>query len=336
MEIAVKCAEKAFIEYTEIFYKAVNNLRSADQVFLWRPEESNPAVNCDVLLAVGAVSSQDFAECMKLALIQTVSAGYETVDIEAATVSGIWVSYAPSDRTGNADSVAEFALLLLLALFRRLLASLKACYQDGTDAPVLTSGLKGKCICVVGLGGIGMAIIARLRPFGCRIIAVNRSTDKAPDDVRAYPLSQLKEAVAEADCIILCLRATADNRHLFDEDVLGSMKKGGMLINLARGTLVDEAALYTLIKAGQIRAAGLDVLQNEPPSAHDSLVTLDETLVTPHRAGLTDNSLQGTVQYVDEVLNNFTNRRHFPSLGERPASTKSTFGQEKFVNSNRQ
>jgi len=284
------------------------------EVVEWIGGKDAPAFDFDLLLAMGNVGRDLLLGQPKLKLIQTASDGYEEVDIDAASEIGIWVSYAPADVTGNATSVAEFAVLLLLGAARHLGEALTSLRGGPVRPPVLSLSLSGKTVCIVGLGTIGQQLVARLRPFGVKMVATDEHPEHAPDDVTAYPADQLNTAVAHADFVVICVRASKTNENLINAAALASMKRGAILVNIARGMLVDEAALVDAITNGQISAAGLDVLRNEPPVPKDPLLQLPQVLVTPHIAGLTDLMLDGTVTYISHVVEKIV-------AGEKPKST---------------
>jgi phosphoglycerate dehydrogenase-like enzyme len=283
------------------------------EVVEWIDRKGAPAFDFDVLLAMGNVGRELLLDQHKLKLIQTASDGYEEVDIDAASELGIWVSYAPADLTGNATSVAEFAVLLLLGVARHLGEALRSLQGDPVRSPTLNLSLSGKTVCIVGLGTIGQQLVDRLRPFGVKIVATDEHPENAVADVTAYPADQLKTAVAHADFVVLCVRASKENENLINAAALASMKRGAVLVNIARGMLIDEAALVDAIKHGQISAAGLDVLKNEPPDRQDPLLQLSQVLVTPHIAGLTDLMLDGTARYISHVIEEF-------AAGKKPKS----------------
>jgi phosphoglycerate dehydrogenase-like enzyme len=227
----------------------------------WITGEGAPAHDLDVLLSVGIVGCEQLEDQPRLAFIQTASMGYENVDINAATELGIWVSYAPSDFTRNASSVAEFAVLLLLGASRHLGQALQF-FHDNTVKPArLNPALGGKTACIVGLGSIGQLLTDRLRPFGVRIVARDEHPEHAPADVTAFKPDQLKTAVAHADYVVICVRASKKNDNLINASALRAMKRGANQVNIARGMLVDECALLAAVKDGQILTARLDVLQ---------------------------------------------------------------------------
>jgi len=161
-----------------------------------------------------------------------------------------------------------------------------------------------------------------LRPFGVKMIATDEHPEHAPADVTAYPADQLMTAVAHADFVVISVRASKENQNLIDAAQLAAMKRGAILVNIARGMLIDEAALVDAVATGQISAAGLDVLKNEPPDRTDPLLQLPQVLVTPHIAGLTDLMQAGTVTYISHVLEEFAAGRKPKSMLNSPVKPR--------------
>ena len=282
------------------------------QLIQWPRGESSPAADIEVLLVLGEVTAAQMAGQTKLALIQTVTAGYEEIDIDAANNLGIWVSFSPSDVTGNAASVAEFAVLLMLGASRHL-QQVVPLGEGSASSLGIPPAMSGKTVCIVGLGNIGRLLVDRLRPFGMRLLAIDHHPDRAPADVKTFPPEQLHTAVAEADYVVVCARAGKENENLIDRPTMEAMKRGAILVNIARGSLIDEGALYDLVKSGHIAAAGLDVLKSSPGGAKSPLFDLPQILVTPHIAGATDLTFQGTLNYIKQVIEAF-------AAGEKPKS----------------
>jgi phosphoglycerate dehydrogenase-like enzyme len=278
---------------------------SQDEFLTWLPGEKAPAMDLEVLLAIGKVGAEELEGQTKLGLLQTASAGYDEVDVEAATKAGIWVASAPTTKTGNGESVAEFAVLLMLAASRRLNEEL-AFTRDGEqvrpEKPEVNMALHGKTVCIVGLGGIGDLLVERLRGFGMVLTGVDKHPEHAPAGVKGYGSDQLKFALATADYVVLAIPETKENENLIDAEVLAAMKKGAVLLNVSRGTLVDEPALLVAVTSGHLYGAGLDVVKNEPVKPDNPLLSEPRIFVTPHIAGSTDVMLEGTVKYLREVL----------------------------------
>jgi phosphoglycerate dehydrogenase-like enzyme len=178
--------------------------------------------------------------------------------------------------------------------------------------------LFGRNVCIVGYGGIGRELVERLRPFGVHFTIVDEHPEHAPSDAVAYAAADLKVAIGDADYVVLCIPATAANENLIDAKMLASMKHGARLINISRGTLVDEGALKAALESGQISAVGLDVLRKEPPSTSDPLVEAPHSFVTPHMAGGTDLTMDGTARYVRTVVDALAKGQRWNSLLNDP------------------
>jgi len=274
----------------------------------WLPGEKAPAMDLEVLIATGTVDAGQLEGLSKLGLIQLASAGYEGVDVEAATKNGIWVASAPTTKTGNGESVAEFAVLLMLSASRRLneeLAWTRTSAQDRAGKPEVNLALYGKTVCIVGLGGIGNFLVERLRGFKVVLTGVDNHPEHAPAGVKGYGIHQLKEAVSAADYVVLAVPGTRENENLINEEVLQSIKTGAVLVNVARGILMSESALLGAVRSGHLYGAGLDVVKDEPVMPDNPLLTEPRIMVTPHIAGSTDLMLRGTTQYLGEVLTKY-------------------------------
>ena len=179
-----------------------------DAFFTWQPGEKAPSTSLEVIIAFGKVDSKDIEGQTELSLLQMASAGYEAVDVDAATKAGVWVGSAPTTKTGNGESVAEVAVLLMLAASRRLneeLAFTHGRAQSRPDKWEANRALFGKTACIVGLGGIGDLLIERLRGFGMILTGVDDHPEHAPDGVRAYGHAELKIAAADADYLIVAI-----------------------------------------------------------------------------------------------------------------------------------
>ena len=284
--------------------------QSQDDFSAWQPDEEAPSTELEVIIAFDRLASTEIAAQAKLGLIQMASAGYEGVDVDVATKAGVWVGSAPTTKTGNGESVAEVAVLLMLGASRRLNEELSVTHgtpQNLSEKWQVNRALFGKTACIVGLGGIGDLLIERLRGFGMILTGVDNHPEHAPIGVRAYGHHELKVAVAAADYVVLAIPGTMENENMIDETVLAAMKKNAVLVNVGRGTLVEEPALLAAVKSGRLFGAGLDVVRDEPVSEENPLLTEPRIFVTPHIAGSTDVMLDGTVRYLGEVLAEYRN-----------------------------
>jgi phosphoglycerate dehydrogenase-like enzyme len=290
--------------------KELKMTNSQDEFLTWQPGEKPPAMDLEVLLVMGKAGAAELEGQTKLGLLQTASAGYEDVDIEAATKAGIWVASAPTTKTGNGESVAEWAVLLMLASSRQLneaLAFTQTAAQNRPEKPEQNLALYGKTVCIVGLGGIGNLLVERLRGFGMVLTGVDSHAEHPPAGMKVYRDEELKPALEVADYIVLAVPGTKQNESMIDAEMLASMKKGAVLVNVSRGILIDESALLAAVKSGHLFGAGLDVVKNEPVKPGDPLMSDPRILITPHIAGSTDIMLAGTVKYLREVLAGYAN-----------------------------
>jgi phosphoglycerate dehydrogenase-like enzyme len=219
----------------------------------------------------------------KLRLIQKIGVGVNTIDLEAAKACGIPVCNLPGT---NSRAVAELTLALMLATLRRLPqfdASLRhATWSD----PALQDGigeLGGRIVGLVGYGAIPRLLAPVLVALGCRLIY----TARHPVGDALGEWRTLDALLAEADIISLHAPLTEATAALIDAKSLARMKAGAVLINTARGGLVDQAALADALRGGRLGAAGLDVFADEPPDLADALFALPNVVMTPHIAWLT-------------------------------------------------
>jgi phosphoglycerate dehydrogenase-like enzyme len=229
-------------------------------------------------------------------LIHQFGVGLEGVDLAAARSRGIWVANVPSASSGNADSVAEHALMLMLAVLRRLPAA-QASVREGRLGTPLGFTLSGRTVCLYGLGAIAAALARRLRPFDVRLIGISRQADAgrwATLGLEAcFTPAERDAALARTDVLVLCVPLTAGTRGLIDAKALAAMPAGSCLVNIARGPLVEYDALRTALERGHLAGAGLDVFWHEPIAPDDPLLALPNVIATPHVAGVTDQSYDG-------------------------------------------
>jgi D-3-phosphoglycerate dehydrogenase len=179
-----------------------------------------------------------------------------------------------------ADSVAEMALLLLLSGFRELRRYVGA----ASWLPVAGRPLSGARVCIVGGGGIGTSLTAKLRPFDVTVTVVRRTAAPMPGAAAVRPQSELPDAVGDADAVVLAVPLTTATRGMINRDVLAAMKRGAWLVNVARGGVVDTEALLGALESGHLGGAALDVTDPEPlPDGHPLWVH-PRVIITPHVA----------------------------------------------------
>jgi phosphoglycerate dehydrogenase-like enzyme len=219
--------------------------------------------------------------------------GSDAIDIPAATEAGVAVITTPGV---NAEAVADMALALMLACIRRLPA-LDQAVRTATwrpDGP--TRDLAGATVGVVGLGAIGRAVTRRLRGFGCRVLALEPYPDEDFCAEYEVELTDLESMLPRVDVLTLHAPANAASRGLIGAPELQALQGHAILINTARGDLVDQAALVAALRDGQIAAAGLDVFEHEPVAPDDPILAAPNTIVSGHISSYTELGLERTKQ----------------------------------------
>lgn len=263
------------------------------------------------------VTREMLRESDRLRLIQQCGAGLEGVDIEAAREMNIWVANVPTDISGNADSVADIGVYLMIGLSREARAMRRNMLERRMGVP-RGRALSGKTAGLVGLGGIGRALVRRLKAFDMRVIGVKRDDPrKAADELGldwAGGPHQLKALLGQSDFVILCLPLTDQSRNLINRETFAAMKTDAFLINLSRGGLVDRNALEEALATGMIAGAGLDVFWEEPPDPQDPVFRYN-VIATPHIGGATDVSITGIKTVVAENIRRL-------DRGEKPLHVK--------------
>jgi glyoxylate reductase len=224
----------------------------------------------------------------QLRCVANVAVGYDNVDVAAAERRGVVITNTPGVLD---DATADLTLALVLAATRRVVEGdrLVRAGRPWTWGMsfMLGSGLRGKLLGIVGLGGIGRRVAQRARAFGMEI--AYHSRHPAPAEVEAELGAErlpLEELLARADVVSLHCPLTPETHHLIGKAQLSSMKRSAVLVNAARGPVVDEAALAEALAAGEIAAAGLDVYEHEP-RVEPALLGLENVVLSPHLGSAT-------------------------------------------------
>lgn len=241
---------------------------------------------------VGRLPPDFYQRAGRLQLIQLLSAGYDGIEIERARAAGVLVA---TNGGANAISVAEHAVMLMLAVYRRLIEMDRQVRRGGWRSAPLgaerTYELAGKTVGILGLGNIGREVARRLRCFDVRLLYYD-PLRRTPDEEQALGVcyAPFDEVLQQADIVTLHLPLSPATRGLIGRREFALMKTGTVLINTARGELVDEAALIEALESGRLLGAGLDTLAQEPPPPDHPLLRHDRVVLTPHSAGPTWDS----------------------------------------------
>ncbi len=219
-----------------------------------------------------------------LKVISNMAVGYDNIDVDAASARGIPIGNTPGVLT---ETTADFAFALLMAVARRIPEAKQ--YVDAgewqTWHPTVLSGqdIYGAILGIVGFGRIGQAMARRAGGFGMRVLVNSRGHEAEIRQIGGERVG-LDELLRESDYVSLHVPLTEETYHLIGKSELKAMKPNAILINTARGGVVNPEALYEALRAGDIFAAGLDVTEPEPIPLSDPLLTLDNCLVVPHVA----------------------------------------------------
>ncbi|MEM4176070.1 MAG: phosphoglycerate dehydrogenase [Nitrososphaeria archaeon] len=258
----------------------------------WLNEEELISVIKDVDAVVAAsepYTARVFDAAPKLKIIARFGVGYDNVNIPEATRHGVFVTILPGV---NAETVAEHTMALIYAVARGIVDCVKSTRPEtwtsvqkkyySTHTPF---ELYGKTLGIIGLGAIGTRVAKLCSGLDMKILAFDPYTKPEKAKEVNAELVSLERLLREADIVTIHCPLTQETRHLIGEKELKIMKKNAILINAARGPIVDEKALYKALKEGWILAAGLDVMEKEPPELDNPFFTLENVIITPHVGG---------------------------------------------------
>jgi len=203
-----------------------------------------------------------------------------------------------------AENVAEHALALLLAGLRRIPDAVR----DGWDKQRIDTSVRslhGSTVGIVGSGGIGRSLIPRLRACGAQVVAVTRSGRTVDGAERTLPAERLSEVWSQVDHVVIAAPSTAETRHMVDAEALEALPSHAWVVNVARGTLIDQTALLEAVRSGSIAGAALDVTDPEPPAADDPILHDPRIIVTPHVANPASGLTRTLAPWVAENLRRY-------------------------------
>ncbi len=256
---------------------------------LWEhpPVEAQELIQAAIVLGEAPLDTAVIERLPNLKLLACFTSGYDGIDIDWCEARGLAVTHAPAV---NHEDVADHALGLILASVRRIVdgdRTVKA-GEWTLDQRLMTPSMKGKRVGIVGLGLIGEAVAKRVAVMGCSVAWWGPRAKEAP-----WPrAASLVELARDCDVLVVACRADETNRGLISSEVIEALGPGGLLVNVARGSLVDEDALIAALKAGRLGQAALDVFETEPTDAARWADT-PNVVLTPHTAGATGEAVRG-------------------------------------------
>lgn len=258
----------------------------------------------DALLVRSATKVTDavMEKMAGLKIIGRAGVGVDNIDVPAATRRGLVVVNAPD---ANTIATAEHTFALMLAMVRKLcLANASIRRGEWDRSSFMGSELFGKTLGIIGFGRIGQEVAKRARAFEMNVLAYSRSITPEKAGAAGAQASSLEEILTSSDIITVHTPATPETKGLLGEENLRKTKPGVMIINAARGGIVDEAALKRLLDSGHIAAAALDVFSQEPPESYE-LMQMEQVTATPHIAASTREAQLKVARVVAEEVLNF-------------------------------
>ncbi len=292
-----------------------------------------PAAAAEADILVSNHWRSDYPPAPRVRLVQSVATGVDLFDL-VALPSGITVCNA----FGHETAIAEYVVMTMLALHHRLFEISAEFRERGSwRTSWVESGpphgeVRGTTLGIVGYGRVGREVARRAAPFGCRILAANRTPRPAEDGVeRIYPLAELDRMLPQCDTVALCTALGPETTGLIDARRLALMKPEAFLINIARGQIVDEDALYAALRDRKIGGAAIDVWWQYPTAAEPNrrgsrhpFHELLNVIVTPHNSGWTSGMVRRRWDEVAENLNRFMRGEPLinivPTTAERPSA----------------
>jgi glyoxylate reductase len=274
---------------------ALERLRAAAEVEVW-PDEMPPPhselvarlnqIDGVLSMVSDRLDTETIAGAPRLLVISNLAVGVDNIDLAAATRAGIPVGHTPGVLT---ETTADLAFALLMAAARRV-AEGDRFVRDGrwrTWAPGIMLGqdVYGATLGIIGWGAIGRAVARRGAGFGMRVLYTTRDSKRPMDAANTPPGAEhtdLARLLAESDFVSINVPLTSATHHLIGARELAAMKRGAIIINTARGPILDQKALFDALASGHLAGAGLDVTENEPITMDDPLLTLPNVVITPH------------------------------------------------------
>jgi phosphoglycerate dehydrogenase-like enzyme len=293
-------------EIPEIDY--FNTLPGSPHTLIERIRDAEVVIN---IRSSSSFTAEVFQSCPRLRLVSVWGTGTDNVDLAAAVKRAVTVTNTPAV---SAYSVAEHALTIMLAAARRLPAQ-DAAVRNGGWPRGQGVELRGKTLGIVGLGAIGRRFAELGRGIGMRVIAWTPH----PQPVLDVELVEFEQLLRVSDVVSIHLRLTDQTRSMFGSRQFSLMKPTAILVNTARGAIMDETALVDALSMGRIAGAGLDVFSTEPLPAAHALTRLDNVVLTPHCAGITPEALEAGLRMAVENVRSFLGGAPVNVVAHNPA-----------------
>ncbi len=291
------------LEETEYLYRDVIDPQDDEIVYAECTTEEETVDAChdaDVIITfIAPITERVLDAASNVQLIIRQGAGYDNIDVQSATARGIPVSNAPD--YGSAE-VASHGITLALAASHNVVTADRGLREGpGWGSDRVIQPIQGGIYGIVGLGRIGRRAVSMARGLGMDVIAFDPLLDDDIFEQLEVEQVSFDELLHRSDCITLHAPLNEETHHMFSSEEFDRMKESAILVNVARGPLVDEKALVTAVERGEIRAAGLDVFESEPPT-DSSVLGVDNIVCSPHHAGSSPTAKENKIEIVRNEL----------------------------------
>lgn len=272
--------------YGEEKMKAVADL-GYDVLYVNEKEVTNSdkISEIDVLVCYNPFSRLDISELKQLKWIQLSSVGIDQLPKQKVKDQKIIVT---NNRSGYSIPMGEWIVMKILEMLKNSKEFYSKQSQRKWQIDTSLLELYNKTICFVGTGSIASEAAKRLKGFDVNIIGINTKGRNVEYFDRCFSISEMNIALSQADVIVLSVPYTKETHHIINENNIGSIKKGAFLVNIARGSIIKEAALIQALQQGSIRCAALDVFDEEPLPEHSPFWQLDNVIITPHNSWMSE------------------------------------------------
>ncbi|MEC2159025.1 2-hydroxyacid dehydrogenase [Virgibacillus halodenitrificans] len=295
--------------------KLLESYKDVFDIRMWEKEEEpvprevleKEVKQVDGLLCVlsDQVDQSVLNQSKQLKVVANMAVGFDNININYAKEMGVIVTNTPDVLS---ESTADLGFALMMATARRLNEAAEY-IKDGqwkNWAPFLLAGtdVHNKTLGIVGMGRIGEAIARRAKGFGMTVLYHNRKRKREAERELQASYVQMDELLSQSDFVISVVPFTKETNNLFNKEAFEKMKESAVFVNISRGAVVDENALYSALKAGEIKAAGLDVFEQEPISSNHPLLELENVICLPHIGSAT---VQTRTAMIELCLKNIAN-----------------------------
>lgn len=294
----------------EVLNACAKPLVDAGHTFKAYPKDTDPKVQIErakdadvIMIANMPLSGEVISACPNLKYIDVAFTGVDHVDLDAARAKGVKVSNAAGYSN---EAVAELTLCMMLALLRNVPQVEARCRAGQTKDGLVGVELMGKTVGIVGVGAIGTRTAELCHAFGCKVLGNKRHV--RGDEPDYIEFVSLEELLSRSDIVSLHCPLNEDSRGMINKDTIAKMKPGALLINAARGPVVDSQALADALNNGDLGGAGIDVFETEPPlNLEHPLLHSKNTIVTPHVAFASTESMETRCKIVFDNIAQWMN-----------------------------